>query len=642
MPKLTIDRRNHYRAILTDTLPYEVPLFFTNEPLYRVVSTQSVRESLPNYIANLLFNSSATQPFFYRTRKTGGGKRNLAIPHPAAQIGFADFYKDFDSYIENVCGRSSYSLRHPTRVGSHFYQSQYASKSDDASQVDEDPASFSAQRTWASSYFSYRHFTHIHKFFGSQDFLSLEQQYSWMLKLDVARCFESIYTHSITWALRGKDFGKENKKRKFFESCFDTRMRNANWGETNGILIGPEVSRIFAECIMQSIDVELSMSLGSDRNKITVRRYVDDYFLFSNSTEVLSRAESTIESIASKFNLHFNQSKRSLVPRPFVAPFAVARQRVRILLEEILRLMKQQLTEENPPEPFSARSSDKTIAEIRRIASQYSADYSTLASPSLAVLARGLAKLNSRTRGALPDFAAARVDHINSTLLRISAFLYVMDIRAATSDNVARVFLECSRLNRKAGRGRIAFEGLIQDVLRLALAQAKLTDTTGPEVINILVAADAVCSNVRTITDDSLRSALGLDADWVAGCSKLNYFDLVAVLYLAGRRRSLSDARKAASDEVESRVRKCGRKLGDHAEETMLFLDYLSCAYVPESRRLTLLTDVALAHGVTLTKAVAKAHLDVTSKSVRFVAWDGARNFKGMLARRQLQPAYDS
>jgi hypothetical protein len=52
-------------------------------------------------------------------------------------------------------------------------------------------------------------------------------------------------------------------------------MQEANWGETNGILIGPEVSRIFAEAIMQSIDVDVQRNLGSVAGRVAIRRYVE-------------------------------------------------------------------------------------------------------------------------------------------------------------------------------------------------------------------------------------------------------------------------------------------------------------------------------------------------------------------------------
>lgn len=43
-----------------------------------------------------------------------------------------------------------------------------------------------------------------------------------------------------------------------FGSKFDSLMQRMNYNETNGILIGPEVSRIFSEIILQAVDAEVS------------------------------------------------------------------------------------------------------------------------------------------------------------------------------------------------------------------------------------------------------------------------------------------------------------------------------------------------------------------------------------------------
>jgi hypothetical protein len=642
MQKVVIDKANYNRAILTDTLPYEVPMFFTNEPFFRWLSNDALKAKSPAFVAALLQKRSPTKPFSYQVRKSGGGIRRLAVPHPAAQHGFAELYRDFDSFIENVCGRSQYSLRFPTRVGSHFYQSQFASNSEESSTVDADPSSFANQRKWASSYFSYQRYTHIHKFFGSKEFLRLAQKFSFMLKLDVARCFESIYTHSVVWAVRGKEFGKDNIRRRFFESEFDRRMQAANWGETNGILIGPEVSRVFAETVMQSIDVELAERLGPDRSKLAVARYVDDFFVFSNSKDLLSRAQSALEEIASKYNLHFNPAKTETVSRPFVAPFAVARQRVRILLTELLRIASANIAEESPTEKFSSRASEKALAEIRRISRQYNVDYSILASPALAVIASGLGRLRRKTTKSIPNVAKTRIEAITSSILRISTFFYLMDIKAATSDKLARVFLECSRLNERAEVGRLAFEGMVIDSLRLALEQARLTETTGPEIVNILVAADAVCSRLTAVPHEFLRSALGVQSTWAARRNSLNYFDLISVLYFSRDMHSFAEAREAACTEIEERLGRVGSRVGDYAEETMLLFDFLSCPYIPESRRFALFAGVAKVLGANQNPATTKAQFDLVRSSLRFVAWDGAKDFRTMLARRELQPAYDS
>ena len=66
--------------------------------------------------------------------------------------------------------------------------------------------------------------------------------------------------------------------------AFDEMMQSLNARETNGIVIGPEFSRIFAEIILQNIDekVENELRRRKINNKVNYEcyRYVDDYFLF--------------------------------------------------------------------------------------------------------------------------------------------------------------------------------------------------------------------------------------------------------------------------------------------------------------------------------------------------------------------------
>ena len=70
-------------------------------------------------------------------------------------------------------------------------------------------------------------------------------------------------------------------------------MKSSFNGNTHGIVIGPEFSRIFAEILLQSIDVKVKNKLLSYKSSnyihgivegvhYTIKRYVDDYFLFYN------------------------------------------------------------------------------------------------------------------------------------------------------------------------------------------------------------------------------------------------------------------------------------------------------------------------------------------------------------------------
>lgn len=642
MRKIKIDKSNHLRAILTDTLPYEIPLFFTNEHVFNELTRNKSLSGYPEFVSKMILRKGPTRPFIYRVQKGGGSHRQLGIPHPSAQVRFAELYRDFDSFIENICARSPYSLRFPTRVGSHFFQSQYVSLKDRGSGVDEDPASFGGQRKWASSYFYYKRYAHIHRFFSSDEFMRLEQKFSFMLKLDISRCFESIYTHSISWAVRGKEFGKDNKNSFFFESEFDEKMMNSNWGETSGILIGPEVSRIFAESIMQSIDVQVHEAMGDIGRSIEIRRYVDDFFVFGNSLDVLERARLCVEAAASRFNLHLNEKKTEVVPRPFTSHMAVGRDRVAECLNEFFKVARKSLRKGEKDGYFSKSAAERVMAEIRRIARESNVDYSTLASPALAIMARSLSRIRSRLGSELSDGDARNLSRINSAALRISTFLFLMDIKSATSHKIAKIILECSLINHASGIGRAAFEGEVLDITGVALDQARTRDISGPEVINVLVAADAVCSVSKGVTEVHLRSAFGVSHGWKAAAKSMNYFELVSVLYFGRNGRSFSQATEAVCSAIRDRVIAVGSKLASHTEETMLFFDFISCEFIKREVRTKFYEDVAKVHGSKATQDTLSQQFSKISKTIRFVAWEGSDHFQAMLQRRELHPAYDS
>ncbi|PPV41777.1 hypothetical protein C5L43_04655, partial [Ectopseudomonas oleovorans] len=90
-------------------------------------------------------------------------------------------------------------------------------------------------------------------------------------------------------------------------------MQLSNYNETAGILIGPEVSRIFSEIIFQKIDsnIESELSdLGLQANRhYAIRRYVDDYFVFSDSENNSKLIAETIEKYCKFYKFNLNTSK---------------------------------------------------------------------------------------------------------------------------------------------------------------------------------------------------------------------------------------------------------------------------------------------------------------------------------------------
>ncbi|GAA8743155.1 hypothetical protein oki421_04250 [Helicobacter pylori] len=84
------------------------------------------------------------------------------------------------------------------------------------------------------------------------------------LKADISTCFPSIYTHSIPWAIRGKEIAKKDKNH--WSDEIDTQTRNMNHKETTGILIGPHNSNLISEIILVAVDGDLK-NLRKGQNK---------------------------------------------------------------------------------------------------------------------------------------------------------------------------------------------------------------------------------------------------------------------------------------------------------------------------------------------------------------------------------------
>jgi hypothetical protein len=639
--KISIDRNNHFRAILTDTLPYETPFFFTNEKLYSEAS--ACFADLPGFVRTIFESKEATKPETYLIQKGGGAFRRITIMHPSAQLRFATFYEKFDAFIENACARSKYSLRFPSRVGSYFFQKQHLDQEEndnDGGEADIDPASLLPQRKWASTYFSYKRYSQIHKFFLSDEFNQFERKYTYMMKVDIARCFESIYAHAIAWSLRGKDFAKEHKNRSFFEAEFDKIMRDANWGETAGIPIGPEVSRIFAEIVMQSIDVAVEFDVKKNAVSAEIRRYVDDYFIFSNSVEALEETKSLIEKHAASFNLHLNHKKTETIHRPLIAKLAIARFDAMKALSDFMDLSRDSL-DASKDAYFGDREAEKLIASIRRIARANDTDYAALASPCLAVLSKYLAGIRKRIDKVAFD-RKAQGNLVIGSCMRVAAFIYQKDIRAATTHKMSKIFYECSLIMRAMKSSRVTFEAQIEDIVRSTLELSSLNRIHGPEIVNLLAAADAICTKQNPVTPNALSLAIGRDLSTATEVKDLGYFDLVSALYFSRNRKAFELTKRNTCSEIERRIVGLGRKLHLNTSETMLFFDYISCPYIRRSIREQLFSKVSQAYGNNADAAAVSAQTGSVSKRLCFIAWSGGNQLRSLLERRELQPAYDS
>ncbi|MDQ2819132.1 MAG: RNA-directed DNA polymerase, partial [Pseudomonadota bacterium] len=289
---IAVDKDDYLRVLITETIPFETPVIFSNDGFY-LRSKESRATTNPVY--KLLFerlvegsgkkSTNYTIPYVYKIRKTELEYRRLSLLHPITQWRMMKFYQRYEKLITYFSENSSISLRAPHRVAGSFFQKTSSLNVNQYKHGGVQDTVGELINKHSSSFFSYSGYDRLYKFFDSNDFIKLEKRWPSLWSLDVTKCFDSIYTHSITWATKEKDFIKKHISSGVyatFGNDFDELMQKSNYNETNGIVIGPEISRIFAEIIFQKIDSRVIEH--ATENKINllehfeVRRYVDDIY----------------------------------------------------------------------------------------------------------------------------------------------------------------------------------------------------------------------------------------------------------------------------------------------------------------------------------------------------------------------------
>lgn len=364
------------RPILTDMLPFEVPPTFSNRGYYRFLRKHCVeienREVRWNCESDsidqtmrLLFGiaknipieseivcewgkkktrrkvplgkcAMSTMPFNFRVAHNLDG-RILSVIHPRNQVAVADFYVTHSALITHHTSASEFSIRRPVSVSRYaYYKDKLHEERLDSSRGAEEEGKEYEQ---LGSYFVYRKYRNIHKFFESAEYHQSEKEYDAMVQLDVSKCFDSIYTHSLPWAILGKDQTKFSlaDSKLTFGGKFDDLMQKMNHGETNGIVIGPEFSRIFAEIILQAVDTELRRRLAADSNLIhkkdyRIFRYVDDFFVFYNKESSQQKIFETLQEILKLKKLSINTAKIKTYKKPIITEITLAKERISTLL----------------------------------------------------------------------------------------------------------------------------------------------------------------------------------------------------------------------------------------------------------------------------------------------------------------------
>ncbi len=127
---------------------------------------------------------------------------------------------------------------------------------------------------------------------------------------DIRAFFHSVYTHSIPWAIYGKPWSKRNRQISHYGNLLDLFCRNAQDGQTIGLPVGPDTSRLIAEVIASAVDQKLSEIVEIE--DLDASRYIDDYTIAVASGMSGDGVIAAVRQAAAFFELELNNDKSSV------------------------------------------------------------------------------------------------------------------------------------------------------------------------------------------------------------------------------------------------------------------------------------------------------------------------------------------
>ncbi len=239
--KIHLEKKDFYRALLTDVLPYEVPFILTNEGFYKNLKFSTLDSNSKKILDKFLFNSKRnTDPFVFKISKDETNFRNLYLVHPSEQIKISNLYKNYYQLISHLCNRSTFSLRYPTSIAKSFYINSSEDTTNHIYKDEDIELEKDNNPQYASTYFIYKDISFLYKFYDSYKFHRIEKKFSKLLKFDIAKCFDSISTFQLPRSININYGFDSNSNIHSFEHLFSSIMNSAYNGNTHGIVIGPE------------------------------------------------------------------------------------------------------------------------------------------------------------------------------------------------------------------------------------------------------------------------------------------------------------------------------------------------------------------------------------------------------------------
>lgn len=643
MNKVKIKKNDYERVVLTDVHPYELPFILTNEGFYN-----KIRNSNTGIINSLFEKEIIFRPFEFKITKDANSFRNLSLIHPYSQKTMSDFYREHKDLILYFTSLSRISLRHPNNVSMYYFlvdskeelKTSFIDESVDIDESFNEEISIDDNKStaYASSFFSYKKYSFLYKFYDSYEMHRLERKFSLLCKQDITKCFESITLDSIQCMIRDEDttrkclIGKNSFEKKFTEI-----MSSLNYGRTNGVIIGPEFSRIFAEIILQQVDCKIVNNLNSLNMKIekdySIRRYVDDYFIFSNSSEKISKIENVIKKELYEIKLFFNDSKRELYQRPFVTGVTKAKIKLRELFEPIIRNLEVNKNNEiNLDRYYSEfnfkKISNDLISKIKILVSDNNIGYESITGYYFSVVRTIFRKISESLSNVDSCSNSEQLSRFIYVIIDLSFFVYSMDKRVRATFLISQSLIELSKFISKLSyySEYLVTSKIMTESKRIA--SESYDKPTGVEQLNLAIALSEVQST-NMITNSDMKKLIGF-----SDFRDLNYFQIVVSFYVS---KNYSQYQSLKNDALLVAIKLVENYEADliDSQKTHLLFDLMTCPFIIEKVKKEILISAFPSKNID----EIEQYFNLLSKDSWFVEWDGI-SIERLLMKKELRLAY--
>ena len=441
--------------ILTDLLPVELSDRFSFFYLYEFLLRRENRKELLSIVESIKSNKDtasetsfkhnwSTHPLKYKIMKGTGTYREMSLMQPFSALNIYLFIQCYQKEILRYFEKNHiFSIRYHRNNTELSYKSSSKKITKYFLKSSQELKKIVIQQ--AGNYFKIFPFTSINGFTDSQYWRLSNFKYKYFAKIDYKSCFDSIYSHVYSQIIEPHMIDSKKAHNSNLFIVIDRILQNINGRSSNGILVGPEFSRMVAEILLEHIDIQVYLYLEKKglfhKNDYRIYRYVDDIFIFTKESSYLDTIIQAYTSNANQYRLSINELKLIKAETPCLVKDWL--EKTRVLADSISHLFFQgkskeynSLPEEEKHILLKVSSLNRLKDEITSLMKNFPAERKTIVSFLLSALLNNISK---RKEGYKLFNEKKAVKHATS-LLDLTLFIYAFFPSFDQSEKVISIF----------------------------------------------------------------------------------------------------------------------------------------------------------------------------------------------------------